>query len=223
MRMQTSEARPTLKLESDVATWHEPVELQLQRMRRRLTWLSVIASLAVGFIAGRASVWLMPFEASPGGSRQNVAAGQVQPEPSEASRREAIAAIKDLRKPHQPAPPGDGAQPVQSHVPAPASEASPPPTEKPASTAGDTPAERQPSPPAPPGGSRPPPARFTLINPGAAETGPAPQLPTSGAERGIAAALDVEECERRYASFRRSDGTYQPYGGGPRQRCPHLR
>jgi hypothetical protein len=30
-------------------------------------------------------------------------------------------------------------------------------------------------------------------------------------------------CERRYSSFRRSDGTYQPFGGGPRQRCPVLR
>jgi BA14K-like protein len=30
-------------------------------------------------------------------------------------------------------------------------------------------------------------------------------------------------CERRYSSFRRSDGTYQPFGGGPRQRCPMLR
>jgi hypothetical protein len=39
----------------------------------------------------------------------------------------------------------------------------------------------------------------------------------------LAASPDVEECERRYSSFRRSDGTYQPFGGGPRQRCPHLR
>jgi hypothetical protein len=33
----------------------------------------------------------------------------------------------------------------------------------------------------------------------------------------------LEECERRYSSIRRSDGTYQPFGGGPRMRCPHLR
>jgi hypothetical protein len=31
------------------------------------------------------------------------------------------------------------------------------------------------------------------------------------------------ECERRYSSFRRSDGTYQPYGRSSRERCPFLR
>ena len=31
------------------------------------------------------------------------------------------------------------------------------------------------------------------------------------------------ECERRYASFRRSDGTYQPYGRISREVCPFLR
>lgn len=30
-------------------------------------------------------------------------------------------------------------------------------------------------------------------------------------------------CERRYASFRRSDGTYQPYGRSSRELCPLLR
>ena len=33
----------------------------------------------------------------------------------------------------------------------------------------------------------------------------------------------TELCERRYSSFRRSDGTYQPFDGGPRKRCPLLR
>jgi hypothetical protein len=31
-----------------------------------------------------------------------------------------------------------------------------------------------------------------------------------------------EECDERYRSFRWSDGTFQPYGGGPRQLCPYL-
>lgn len=30
-------------------------------------------------------------------------------------------------------------------------------------------------------------------------------------------------CDRRYRSFRWSDGTFQPYGGGPRRLCPYLR
>lgn len=32
-----------------------------------------------------------------------------------------------------------------------------------------------------------------------------------------------ERCDDRYRSFRWSDGTFQPYGGGPRKLCPYLR
>lgn len=32
-----------------------------------------------------------------------------------------------------------------------------------------------------------------------------------------------EDCDATYRSFRWSDGTFQPYGGGPRQLCPYLR
>ena len=31
-----------------------------------------------------------------------------------------------------------------------------------------------------------------------------------------------ERCAYRFRSFRYSDGTYQPYGGGPRELCPYL-
>jgi hypothetical protein len=31
-----------------------------------------------------------------------------------------------------------------------------------------------------------------------------------------------QRCDDRYRSFRWSDGTFQPYGGGPRQLCPYL-
>jgi hypothetical protein len=33
----------------------------------------------------------------------------------------------------------------------------------------------------------------------------------------------IARCARRYASFRASDGTYQPYDGGPRKLCALLR
>ncbi|HEU0058398.1 MAG TPA: BA14K family protein, partial [Hyphomicrobiaceae bacterium] len=61
-----------------------------------------------------------------------------------------------------------------------------------------------------------------LINPGeadlAAPTKPEADLADIETDRqGVAA------CEKRYSSFRRSDGTYQPFGGGPRLRCPLLR
>lgn len=32
-----------------------------------------------------------------------------------------------------------------------------------------------------------------------------------------------ERCDDRYRSFRWSDGTFQPYGGGSRKLCPYLR
>jgi hypothetical protein len=32
-----------------------------------------------------------------------------------------------------------------------------------------------------------------------------------------------EECDSQYRSFSWSDGTFQPYGGGPRELCPYLR
>ena len=32
-----------------------------------------------------------------------------------------------------------------------------------------------------------------------------------------------QRCDDRYNSFRWSDGTFQPYGDGPRQLCPYLR
>ncbi|MEL6746780.1 MAG: BA14K family protein [Pseudomonadota bacterium] len=33
----------------------------------------------------------------------------------------------------------------------------------------------------------------------------------------------IARCEDDYRSFRRSDGTFQPFGGGPRRLCPYLR
>lgn len=32
-----------------------------------------------------------------------------------------------------------------------------------------------------------------------------------------------DDCAATYRSFRWSDGTFQPYGGGPREVCPYLR
>jgi hypothetical protein len=73
----------------------------------------------------------------------------------------------------------------------------------------------------------PPPANVKMINPGAAEARrPAGKAKPDGQSvdtKTTAADPGVAECERRYSSFRRSDGTYQPFGGGARTRCPHLR
>jgi len=69
------------------------------------------------------------------------------------------------------------------------------------------------------GNALPSPA-ITLLNPGAAASGAG-----NGLEKESALGADMDgigACERQYASFRRSDGTYQPYDGGPRRRCPLL-
>jgi BA14K-like protein len=64
----------------------------------------------------------------------------------------------------------------------------------------------------------------TLINPGggngARDTSRSTPVTSADAQKPDARTGGFEECERRYSSFRREDGTYQPYGGGPRIRCP---
>jgi len=66
-----------------------------------------------------------------------------------------------------------------------------------------------------------------LINPTQADAASATAAPVGKAAadpiESEADRQDIAACERRYSSFRRSDGTYQPFGGGPRQRCPMLR
>jgi BA14K-like protein len=70
-------------------------------------------------------------------------------------------------------------------------------------------------------------SKVTLINPDGAnaarDTSRSTPATSAGAQNPDAKAGGFEECERRYSSFRREDGTYQPYGGGVRVRCPHLR
>jgi hypothetical protein len=74
------------------------------------------------------------------------------------------------------------------------------------------------------------PQGVTLLNPGKVDAGPdgqdlgrrGPETPAFDRAVG-AASPTAQECERRYSSFRQSDGTYQPFGGGPRVRCPLLR
>ena len=67
-------------------------------------------------------------------------------------------------------------------------------------------------------------AKVKLINPDRGEARAAAARPADDDvadretdQQGLAA------CAKRYSSFRRSDGTYQPFGRGRRQRCPLLR
>ena len=213
---------------------------QVERLRTRAALSMVIASLAVGFLVGRASVWLVPFETRPSASflRQSAAVGPeakpafqpVRPaEPSDAKASERTETIRPRLDQAGPAatPPATGeAGPKQS-------EAAPrDPTKGPTSAAVDT--SRSPGTDERTGTPEPKAIRqgVTLLNPGSADAGPDAQGRGSsrresgaGAQPNSPASVSAgsEECARRFSSFQPSDGTYQPYGGGPRARCPLLR
>ena len=216
---------------------------ELQRVRTQAAVFMVVASLAVGFIAGRASVWFAPFDSG----RQSVAATEPVASQAAPAPRAIRSGSRELSPPPAPAMPApDKAEPKPGEKPAAKGEAKaavpgnapaglgPTSSDKEPAKAGDmasAPIENRASPDnSPPSPSVPADAgaasrakRFTLINPGTANAGPDAQQPPTAGMRLDQAAADVEECERRYSSFRRSDGTYQPFDGGPRRRCPHLR
>jgi hypothetical protein len=178
----------------------------IERRRARAALAMVIASVAVGFMAGRASVWLVPFDA-----------------PAVANARTAAVHASDAiprpqaRQPEQPAnektPRTAAAEPAQPaversrtiHFLAPAVDREAPPPD---------------ANPARPG--------VTLINPGSAEARANPSEPSRAGRESAGKSADsspegAEGCQRRFSSFRASDGTYQPFGGGARARCPLLR
>jgi len=183
----------------------------IERLRARAALAMVIASVAVGFMAGRASVWLVPFD-SPAVAN---------------ARTEAVRAFEAIFRPRE--------QPANERLsppPTPRTAAADPaqPAVDPSSTA-PTPApavdrEASRSPPTP--DAIPARAGVTLINPGSAEARPNPSEPSRPGRESAEKSADAspagkEECERRFSSFRPSDGTYQPFGGGARVRCPLLR
>lgn len=208
----------------------QTAEMQMRRLRAQAAVLMVIASGAVGFISGRASGWLVPMQSTPAAiaSQQTAAAGKSSKPPMpviDPSAPDNKEAAKATPRPPQPQPPAAPAPVAATPAPVAAAPASPARPPDPAAAAD----------PNPPG--------VTLINPGATDPGARGWTPERtvlerrpeadrdtaptlvGNPPGLPAGLPpgLEECERRYSSFRRSDGTYQPFGGGPRQTCPHLR
>jgi BA14K-like protein len=241
---------------------HRPIderltaEVQVQQLRSRAALAMVIASVAVGFIAGRASVWIVPFDASPMGATSRQAA------PASASEGQAVnppkqASVSSGKSSKPPTPlilpenstaaaPEQGPTILNRPSAAASSIAAPKPNaignespkdigkrpdesaNKPAPAAVDNGA----TPPAPEPAATPQPDRqnVTPIDPGRVDVArDAPNTERQAAaspreaDRSGAGPPGAEECERRFSSFRRSDGTYQPYGGGARQRCPLLR
>jgi outer membrane biosynthesis protein TonB len=187
----------------------------IERLRARAALAMVIASVAVGFMAGRASVWLVPFDAPAVANGRTAAVRASDAIPRPQARQPEPPANEKPNPP--PTPRTAAAEPAQSAV----EPSSIVPTPAP-------PVERQAIQPPPAPEATPARPGVTLINPGSTEARPNPSDPSRPGRESPGKSADgspagTEECERRFSSFRPSDGTYQPFGGGARVRCPLLR
>jgi len=210
----------------------------------------LLAGLTLGFTLGRMSVWLVGFDppnaarTAPETANRRPTAGppgqvvRAAPEPAPSATLPAGGPQANTGSPRaqasNPSPP--------AAVPEPGL---PTPSDAPAAAASATPSQEPPKPVVAPNwraasGDRAPAAAANdeegsaapsvkVINPSPGERRAAAE-PVSNSDgndsRGAETEIDrpgIAACERRYSSFRRSDGTYQPYGGGSRQRCPLLR
>jgi hypothetical protein len=168
----------------------------------------LMAGWGIGFFSGRMSAWLFPVEAglrtaekARANDRTPTRAPQIT-RPVEAVQAPAQATGAEVAKKPKPELAGAGVSR----------------SDKPSDTASYSPADPAEAPADPP--LVEPKQKTHLASPDERET-----------KRGLAevplfdpakkAALD--ECERRYASFRHGDGTYQPYGSRSREVCPFLR
>ena len=162
-----------------------------------------------------------------------------------ADEKQKTAATPTPLPPAAPAPPPAPAA-ASPPAAAPASEIVPPersrPNEDPAAAARRDVAKTDPKSPAPPDVARTtenpaqeeargPRSGVVLVNPEWTQARPiSPQRELGERERGRGGDREsmydgpgLAECESRYTSFRRSDGTYQPYGRSSRELCPFLR
>jgi hypothetical protein len=178
----------------------------------------VIISVGAGFLGGRISAWLIP----PGGSPSlSTSLGQVAPEPPARQAAQSTQERKD-DKSAEAAPRADDAPqtgPAESaKVDAgPRISGQEPPNAAQRVESAEQSADRSEE------------RRVygaTVVNAGSTRAGRAWQE-DSATSKSIQERSDasgsITECARRYASFRESDGTYQPYGSSQRRRCPLLR
>lgn len=170
----------------------------------------LLAGWGMGFLSGRLSAWVFPVEPATTAAQPAKPAPEAVPAASKSADTSTAKLQAETRALSPPAPPAEVNR-----------SAGPVPAERPKSDAGDVQGPVD----TPPDVNAPAPAR--ILNPdnstpdavqrqaeAVSEPSDAPDL---GSEEQIAA------CERRFASFRRSDGTYQPYGSRGRQLCPLLR
>jgi hypothetical protein len=219
-------------------TW-EPDEDRAQRMRIIGAVALLCAGWAVGFFSGRMSAWIFPV------TDTKIVVMQRAPEPAVPSRTAEKPPVPVVA-PSPPAPRPSASPETKSVVatqdtPAPAS---PPPAKTEAGDAGMQFAESE----AASKLAQPEDAsqkKVTVINPDAAKAKQATKEPARSRDEREPVARDqdrqpddldrpsygyqssdqsaIAECERRYNSFRRSDGTYQPFNRTTRELCPLLR
>jgi hypothetical protein len=179
------------------------MDASTRRARTLAAAVMITGSAVVGFVAGRTSAWLVPVGAGQAPQRLSLS--------DDASKTHAPAAIPGTSastgmplgradKP-QAEPHGVGSERLSGTV-----------SLAPAGTPDKQPAAA----------TEPEPPRVILLNPESAAkqsdqiaTPSEPVRPASNTD-------DIERCAKRFSSFRRSDGTYQPYGGRERERCPFL-
>lgn len=209
------------------------------RLRTLAAAALLFAGIILGFALGRMSVWLVGFDA-PGHDtvareatqRGTSGAGRPTPRPPapvaapEPKASQPTVAVPASPSSPQPATPES--QSARAAEPAPNAAAVTQEPPKPVvapnwrAAAGDP--ANAPNANAEDRGAGP---NVKVINPGQDDAARVAAQPARDAEFGATEnetdRQGIAACERRYSSFRRSDGTYQPYGGGPRQRCPLLR
>jgi hypothetical protein len=169
----------------------------------------IAAGWAVGFFSGRMSAWIFPV-ANPDLVALKSALEHPAPIPATSTR-----SPSDVT----PAPADEKERPSLALSPAPA------PADQDSAERADT--AKTPSPPAraPEQAEpqrKPPQREAVLVNPEWTAT-PRMEPEANPVGRNRVDDADIAECERRYSSFRASDGTYQPYGRNSRILCPFLR
>jgi hypothetical protein len=215
----------------DGFSW-ETVDHPIETRRIVAALVLLVAGWGVGFFAGRMSAWVFPVAQS---NAAAVAAVQSPPRsvPAQPSQgKQAVAAPSTAARTESPpdAPQSGKSAPPAASTTASATTATSEPAKTPAATE-DRQSEPEPSATA----QAPAGQGFALVNPNWKQHRRTQQREASltgraydddgndraDGRRGSEAAMIA--CERRYSSFRRSDGTYQPYGRGSREVCPLLR
>lgn len=202
----------------------------IRRTRMLAALIMVATSGSIGFFGGRMSTWLVPVESKP-------SAAAIRPGKSEPANPRAVKAVKSKLGEKTRAAPSRPVGVIEAAIGGPKASETPPLSGGSATVAlraaqdvltgmdiGGLPQAAVSAATTQPPSSRDP----VVINAGSSAKGyraadigaPLVILPQEVDKTDDGT---MQQCERRYSSFRQSDGTYQPFDGGPRRRCPLLR